>query len=305
MAPRGERRTQDLSDQPRLGVDLRFTEAEHLEAPRAQVQVACSVVLERLTPTVVAIAIRLNDETSIAPEEIDQMWADAHVDLWRRQPVDLAKPQEISLQVAASAIAAKPEADRKPEYRRLTDRAPQHLGGNHAAQIVNGPSGRGDRDSQASRHRAPMKRGATMQPDAVLPLPSSPTGNGDVDQPLSRLQQLPQSRGALMAHNGIIAIRQGGGHPFSLDRDSGIADRVDATVNPMQPAALHAPLQPASGNACFAKLLDGQDAVLPGRNSRRAPVRSVAFYTYAMHKATRARFTPGESLRCASRRAAG
>jgi hypothetical protein len=51
-----------------------------------------------------SVAVSLNDQRALAPEEVDFEGADTGVDLWPRQPVALAEPQEAPLELAAGKI---------------------------------------------------------------------------------------------------------------------------------------------------------------------------------------------------------
>jgi hypothetical protein len=54
---------------------------QHVTSKGTKVEIAGPVVLEGLASTVVAKAIGFDDQSSLAPEEVNEIWADANVDL--------------------------------------------------------------------------------------------------------------------------------------------------------------------------------------------------------------------------------
>jgi Phosphoglucomutase/phosphomannomutase, alpha/beta/alpha domain III len=81
--------------------DLGPREPQDVEARGDQVRLPAVVVLERGPTAVVAVAVRLHDQGLVAPQVVDDVVADSHVDLGRRQAVALAKAQEAALKLAA------------------------------------------------------------------------------------------------------------------------------------------------------------------------------------------------------------
>jgi hypothetical protein len=81
----------------RLLVQLQFGEAKHLEAPAHQLQVTSVIVLEPHFATVIEVAIGFDHESCLSPKEVNEVGADANVDLGWRKPVTAAEQQEVSL----------------------------------------------------------------------------------------------------------------------------------------------------------------------------------------------------------------
>jgi hypothetical protein len=90
----------------------------------AKIEVPPVVVLERLRPAVIAIAVGLNDDPLLAPEEVDCLWADPDVDLRRRDVVALTETQEQVLQLAPRPLSGVPGLDPQPLDLRLPSRSP-------------------------------------------------------------------------------------------------------------------------------------------------------------------------------------
>jgi len=79
---------------------------------------------------VIAVAIGLDHQTPISPEEVDEVGANANVDLRLGQVMAPAEPQEGTLEVAAGPVAITTGTDRQPEYICLADRSPELPGRN-------------------------------------------------------------------------------------------------------------------------------------------------------------------------------
>jgi hypothetical protein len=97
MARRGEHPTQNRRHPFRFLVNLLFAEAQDLESARPQVEIAATIVPESLAAPVVSIAIGLEREPALSPQEIDEVGTDANVDLGQGQTGTAAEPQKISL----------------------------------------------------------------------------------------------------------------------------------------------------------------------------------------------------------------
>jgi hypothetical protein len=79
---------------------------------------------------VVEVAVGFDHEPALGPEEVDQVRPDSDVHLGRRQPVAATEAQEVSLEVAAGAVAAVGLLDRQSENVRLADRPAELIRGN-------------------------------------------------------------------------------------------------------------------------------------------------------------------------------
>ena len=127
MTRRSECRAQDLHDPFRFFGDLPFAEAGDLEASRPQLQITGSVILEGLTPSVVAVTVGFDDQAPITPEEIDQVRASANVYLRHGQSMASTEPQKEQLQVAARSVWDNFGTDWQAKHVNLADRPPQLL----------------------------------------------------------------------------------------------------------------------------------------------------------------------------------
>jgi hypothetical protein len=89
-----------------------------------------------------------------------------------------------------------------------------------------------------------------------------------------------------MAENRSLAAREHGSEPSRVIVKAPMANRVNAAMNPVQPACLH----PAP-NACIAhvrdELLEGHKTVLPGGNQGDSSVRRGDFPTHVVDKSPR------------------
>jgi len=136
--------------------DLAVCETHHVVPQGPEGQVPASVVLERGTAAMVDVAVGFGNEPSSSPEEIDEMLADADVDLGSRQPMPATEREEVFLQIAALPPAPVFLLDRQPEDVCLPDRTSQLTGrdqaplaGRHPAQIRDRPGRGRNRDATA------------------------------------------------------------------------------------------------------------------------------------------------------------
>jgi hypothetical protein len=81
--------------------DLRPGEAQHPPAVDDQQRVPSTIVFERGRRAVVGVAVDLDDELDVAPDEVDFEAFDDGVGLWSWQVVVVAEGEEELLQVAA------------------------------------------------------------------------------------------------------------------------------------------------------------------------------------------------------------
>lgn len=100
-----------------------FADPQDLEALPTQLEIAGTIILERAGPSVVAVAVDLDDKHRVAPEEVHLMSADQDVVLGLREAGTAAEAQEEQLEIAARATKANLQAGRQPERVRLPDRA--------------------------------------------------------------------------------------------------------------------------------------------------------------------------------------
>lgn len=79
-------------------------EAQDPKTQALKVGVPGAVSLERGAVAVVAKTVGFHDQSAIAPEEIDLVWAQARVQLWLGKAVAAAEPAEDPLELAASQV---------------------------------------------------------------------------------------------------------------------------------------------------------------------------------------------------------
>jgi hypothetical protein len=90
-------------------------------AERGEGGISRTVVFEGLASRVGTVAIDLDNHSLLAPEEVDQVRADAHVHLGAGQPVATAHAQEPCFQLATRVIDPDAIADRQPQVLRLPE----------------------------------------------------------------------------------------------------------------------------------------------------------------------------------------
>ena len=102
------------------------------------------------------VAIGLDNQATVPPQEIDDEGADPYVDLGFRQTVAPAEPQEAVLQLAAGGVPVHvPLANIPPEGLGLAHGSPELHRRSDTAQVRQGPSRIGGRDAvSTSRSRA-------------------------------------------------------------------------------------------------------------------------------------------------------
>lgn len=208
MARGGECRAQDISNSLRFIRDLLFAEPNHLETSRAQLQITGSVVLKGLAAPVVAIAICFYDQPPITPEEVDEMAANANVDLGDWQSLPPAKPQEVRLEIAAGPISLDLGPEQQTEDLRLANSSPHLPRRRPPSQIANRPRRSRDRNPESPRGLPRAERHTTMKTDASAFRASTASGGRHVYGPFNRPEETPQRGRASVAQNGILTACQ-------------------------------------------------------------------------------------------------
>ena len=105
-------------------VDLTFGKPDHLETAALEIQIPSSIVLEGLPAAVMEIVVRFDRQAPLSPEEVDEVRADANVDLRSWQAVPTTQRQELLLQIAARAVLRIAFVERQAQHVRLPDRPP-------------------------------------------------------------------------------------------------------------------------------------------------------------------------------------
>ncbi len=94
----------DGSNGLRSITDLVAGEAAQTVPVRVQLEFSGTVVLERLSAAVSRVAVGLDDEALLAPEEVDGEAADAHVHFGRRELVTVADAEKAALELTAGVV---------------------------------------------------------------------------------------------------------------------------------------------------------------------------------------------------------
>lgn len=284
MRPGGEHPAQDRGNLLRFAIDLLFAEADNLQPKGPQLQIAAPVVPKGLAPAVIAVAIGFDDQTALAPEEVDQVGPDANVDLGIRQSLTLADPQEIPLEITAGAIVEHVLPSRQSQHICLSNRLAQLPLWNCPTKIGNRPGWRGNRDPVASCGVLSRERGDAMQTNSLSLLPASTHEYRDVDRPRDRLEQPPKLSSASVTYRRPLPIGEGGCHPPSAVRECGVADRVDAAVHPVQAPSVDPSTHRTTRDPRPVKLGQRDHSMLLSGNFRHTHVWTGDFCTHMAHK---------------------
>jgi hypothetical protein len=134
-------------------------EAQDAETQALKVCVPTAVSLEGGAVAVVAEAVSLDDQGSVAPEEVDLVWPDAGVDLRRWKAVATAEGEESALELAACEIVVRPKLLRRDqaEVQCAADGALVDVAGHDGTQVLQGPGSLGDCDAVADDLKSAMK----------------------------------------------------------------------------------------------------------------------------------------------------
>jgi hypothetical protein len=219
--------------------DLAVGEADDVVAQGAEVQVSVMVVLKGLRATVVAVAIGLDDDALLAPEEVDDARSNPHIDLRRRQPMALAEAQEEMLQLAPRLLAGALGSNSQPACPRLSYRAAKFGGRDDPPKVGNGLGRRRYGNAQPPGHGCCRQRGAAMEEDSGS-LPSAGfRPNRHVHCAALRVQESPESSRAAMAEYGPPSAGQNRRRPSSLLRDTSMPDGVHTAMEAMKSPRAH------------------------------------------------------------------
>ena len=133
---------------------------------------------------------------------------DAVVDEGPRQPVALAEGEEEQLEVGAAPFDEREVRHPMPGELRLAERAAEEVGLERAADVLDRPDGRGDRDAVAPGHVAARERARAVDDDPGPRLTTNSGIDGDVHRTLDRSQELPERHGTRMAQHGPVPRRE-------------------------------------------------------------------------------------------------
>jgi hypothetical protein len=207
-------------------------EAEDAKTQALKVDIPGAIALESITVAVVAEAVGLDDETAIAPEEVDLVWADAGVHLWLGKAVAAEEAQEHALELAAGEVGIRPEVVRsdQPQIESAAHRGTKHRLGNAAPQIAKCPPRPRHRDAVASGRYCRSEGGRAMNSEAGSRSPASIASDGDMDGTLVSRKKAPDRGGASMARDGSIANRKDRGGTSAFEADPRVSHRIHTSV---------------------------------------------------------------------------
>jgi hypothetical protein len=157
---------------------------------------------------VVEVAVGFDDQPLFTPEEVDQMGAEPNIYLGFRHAMTPTKPQEVGLEVTPGSISTTLVPDRQTYDTRLPDGPAQVTFGKRpgpsrcqsSTEIRDGTSRSRDRNAATHRHLARPQDERPMHADSPPPRPSPRIRDDDINWPVDRLQQAPQTRRAAVAY---------------------------------------------------------------------------------------------------------
>ncbi len=290
-APEG--RADNLGDSIGFPFDLPFGESDDVEAPASQPQIPSSIILKGLPASVVEVGIGLHREPLSPPEEVDEVGADANVDLRRRQAMAPAEPEKCVLEVAASAVPGIFFADRQSEDVRLANRPAQLAcgyrariaGASGASEVGNRSGRRRDRHPGAESDLCRIEIARAVNADARTSRPARAPQDDHVACPGLQRQQPPKRCCTAVAHRrpparqdaAAVAMRsatdsQDRREAASLGRQVRMTDCVDPPVNPMEPSRRNASADRLVGETEATQLNKGDRPVLPRRDLANAHI---------------------------------
>jgi len=94
-------------------------EPNHGVAEQPELDVPRAIRLERPAPTVEPVAIGLDDQPLVSPEEVDEEGTDPDVYLRGRNPMPSAEAQEPTLGLATGQVGLEAIVNRQPQVLRL------------------------------------------------------------------------------------------------------------------------------------------------------------------------------------------
>lgn len=194
-----ESHTENLRHAIRLLLDLPFGKPQDLEATPPQLQIPGAIVLKCSLAAVEEVAVGLDYELPLPPEEVDQARTDANVDLGPRKTMPSTKSQEQFLQVATGAVLGVLVAHRQAEDVGLTGRTAQLASrwgtgktrGDSPLEIRDRPRGGREGDPIAEDDVRGFEGARTMNPNAGASCPARISGNDHVTRSMSHRQQPP------------------------------------------------------------------------------------------------------------------
>jgi hypothetical protein len=191
-----------------------------------------TVLLESGAVAVVAIAVGLDDQAAVAPEEVDLVRADECVYFWLGKAVATAEGKEEPLELTAGELVLDLEVVRRDQAQ--VERAPDGAAIDRlrkaAVKIAERSGGLRQRDAVAAGHKIGNEGVGSVNPDPSAFLPAAVTRDGDLDWPRVWVEHAPHGGSAAVAHGRSIAESKNRSHALSLERQAVMANGVHPTV---------------------------------------------------------------------------
>lgn len=236
-----------------------------------------------------AITINFGNQGRSRPEKIDDKRPDGHVDLWLGKAMAATEREEARLQLTPGVIGLELPIKWEPQELRLTKRGSELRLGKGAAEVLEGPGWRCDRDPEAACRLEFLKRPRAVDDDAgamaarrardrhvYIGVDTSWGG-----RPTSA-EHPPEFSGARVAQDRVRSTGEHSGHPSSALAETAVADRIDTAMNSMETTCLGAPKPTPLVDADSFELRHRDDTVLSRRDASDRVIRAAigAFPTH-------------------------
>jgi hypothetical protein len=183
-------------------------------------------------------------------------------------------------------------AERQPEHACLPN-CPAHLPPwDRAAKVSDCACRGGHRNAMAPSHAVIRQGPAPVQPDSGALRPPCLAWHGNAHSFVPDVQERPKGCGAPMTDNRPLTASEDGRHPPSVKGDSRMTDRIDAPMDPVQPATGKATRDRACAETRRQELGRRDNAVLSFRDLRHLGVCPVDFLPHVGRKSTAAMSLP-------------
>jgi hypothetical protein len=209
------------------------------------------------------IAVNLDNQPALRPQEVDEEAANRHVHPRHWDPMAPAEAQQPPFQNASGGCFVGQAIDRDPAPAGSIEGCFPALARKDPPDISERPCRGCDRDGAAPDGLVIDKRPRTME-RYPAPWPGVPGHwHRDVDRPAVSREQLPKDGGALMAEYGAVPTCLHRREPSALLAERLVTNRVHTAVEQVQPTGSDAALDAGPGETAGKELTGRQDTMLP------------------------------------------
>ncbi len=216
------------------------------------------------------IAVGLDDQTLVAPDEVDFVGADGLVDLGLGEAVLAAHATEATLKVASGwrgfCLGSERFLDVVLAEFGLTDCSTEVVLVDHTPEVDDRAGGARDRDFVTGASVGEHQGGGAVEMDAALFRSPGVGGDGHVNRSLAVIQHFQQLGGAPVREHGPVAAGEHCCHPLSLDAQFLVTNRVNPTVDAVQAPRSNPSVNPGGSQAQADQMRELDYSVLPCRD---------------------------------------